>query len=114
VAVALLFGPEDAAAARSIEARLPAGSLLLRGEPLGVVSALLARARCFIGHDSGPSHLSAAAGIPGVVVYPDGPGWERHLAKWVPPGGTVEPVPRSGVSAEALLSRVIPRLEGRA
>jgi ADP-heptose:LPS heptosyltransferase len=37
--------------------------------PLRVTAAVLARARVFIGHDSGPMHLAAAAGTPVCAVF---------------------------------------------
>lgn len=39
--------------------------------PLGLreLIALIARARLFVGNDSGPAHLAAAAGRPGVVIF---------------------------------------------
>lgn len=45
------------------------GSTVLAGAPLLAVSALCARARLFVGHDSGPTHLAAAAGAPVVALF---------------------------------------------
>lgn len=42
------------------------------GLPLRLVAGLLARARCFIGLDSGPTHLAACFDIPIVTLNPQG------------------------------------------
>lgn len=49
-------------------------------EPLLVIHAALARARLFIGGDSGLMHLSAAAGAPTLGLF--GPSDERLYAPW--------------------------------
>lgn len=38
-------------------------------QPLTTVAAILARSACFIGHDSGISHLAAAVGAPCVLLF---------------------------------------------
>jgi hypothetical protein len=40
-----------------------------RPESVARLAALLAGARAFVGNDSGPSHVAAALGTPGVVLY---------------------------------------------
>ncbi len=45
------------------------GAVVLAGAQLLAVSALCARARLFVGHDSGPTHLAAAAGAPVVALF---------------------------------------------
>jgi heptosyltransferase-2 len=39
--------------------------------PLADVAHLLADCRAFVGHDSGISHLAAAVGLPGLVLWGD-------------------------------------------
>jgi len=46
-----------------------AGIPSIDGLELGEVAALAARARVFVGNDSGVAHLAAAAGAPGVVLF---------------------------------------------
>lgn len=52
--------------------------------PLPVLAAALARSTLFVGHDSGVSHLAAAAGARCVLLF--GP---SDPAVWAPPGATV-------------------------
>ena len=53
--------------------------LLARDFPLPHLAALLARCRLFLGHDSGISHLAAAAGVPSLLLF--GP---TDPAVWAP------------------------------
>jgi ADP-heptose:LPS heptosyltransferase len=39
------------------------------GAPLGEIKSLLRGAALFLGNDSGPAHMAAAFGVPGVVVF---------------------------------------------
>ncbi|HXD90406.1 MAG TPA: glycosyltransferase family 9 protein [Candidatus Binataceae bacterium] len=57
------------------------GIATLRGLELGAVAALARQAKAFIGNDSGVSHLAAAAGARGVVLF--GP---TDPARWRPLG----------------------------
>jgi heptosyltransferase III len=52
-----------------------------RGLPLRALGALLARARLFVGNDSGVSHLAAAYGTPALSLF--GP---TDPALWAPRG----------------------------
>ena len=58
----------------------PAGVTLLVERPLEELVTQLARCRLFLGHDSGISHLAAACGAPGVLLF--GP---TDPAMWAPP-----------------------------
>jgi heptosyltransferase-2 len=49
--------------------------------PLPLLGAALAKCSCFIGHDSGISHLAAAADAPCILLF--GP---TNPAVWAPPG----------------------------
>ncbi len=42
---------------------------VLRGKPLVEVAQQLGQCRAFVGHDSGISHLAAAVGLPGLVLW---------------------------------------------
>jgi ADP-heptose:LPS heptosyltransferase len=58
-----------------------AGKELCRLEGTGLrhFAAALAGARLFIGNDSGPAHMAAAVGIPGVVIFSS-----SSSAQWAP------------------------------
>jgi ADP-heptose:LPS heptosyltransferase len=45
------------------------GHIIIANQPLGVVSAIARMAAAFVGNDSGVSHLAAATGTPGVVLF---------------------------------------------
>ena len=79
-------GEADAKVLAAFQRRWPVGRgreddvLYAENLPLTQVCALLARCRFFVGHDSGISHLAAAAGIEGVVLF--GP---TDPDLWAPP-----------------------------
>lgn len=51
------------------------GMTFLEGLPLPVLAAIFSKCRLFVGHDSGISHLAAAAGAPCVLLFgPTDPG----------------------------------------
>ncbi len=62
-------GPEESAVLDAVEKA--AGKKICRLEDAGLrnFAAALAGARLFIGNDSGPAHMAAAVGIPGVVIF---------------------------------------------
>ena len=73
-------GPADEAIARRLASGAPEERVpRVDGPPIGVLVALLARARAYLGNDSGVSHLAAAAGARGVAVF--GP---SDPAVWAP------------------------------
>ncbi len=45
------------------------GHIIIRNQPLGVVAAIAQMASAFVGNDAGVSHLAAATGTPGVVLF---------------------------------------------
>ena len=59
--------------------------------PLPELAAILARARLFLGHDSGISHIAAAAGAPSLLLF--GP---TDPDIWAPLGRPVTHPPRAG------------------
>jgi heptosyltransferase III len=63
--IAILGPAEEAMEGRFQERQLAA----VHGLELEVVAALAHRARAFVGNDSGVSHLAAAAGARGVVIF---------------------------------------------
>jgi ADP-heptose:LPS heptosyltransferase len=67
----VLFGsPDESARSEELMRVWPGPSANLCGIPSPRVSAaILAQARLFLGHDSGPMHLAAAAGAPVVAIF---------------------------------------------
>ena len=78
----VLGGPGDRAAAAPLLTAVPKDRRIdmVDREPLLVAYAALAKARLFIGGDSGLMHLAAAAGAPTVGLF--GPSDERLYAPW--------------------------------
>jgi heptosyltransferase III len=62
----VVLGPAEAALEPLFAAR---GIARLRDQPLSTVAGLARLAAGFVGNDSGVSHLAAAAGAPGVVLF---------------------------------------------
>jgi ADP-heptose:LPS heptosyltransferase len=99
-AVIVSAGPADAPAAPEAPDGIRAAGL-----PLERLAALIARARAFVGNDSGPTHLAAALGCPTVALF--GP---TDPAVWAPLGPRVRVVagadvaaPWRGVTAERVM-----------
>ena len=76
----LVGGEAEEGRLERLAARLPAGRVeVLRSHPLPEVAARLAQCHGFVGHDSGITHLAAAVGLPGVVLW--GP---SNATVWAP------------------------------
>lgn len=73
---------------------LPRGAIIARELSTPVLAAVLQRCRWFLGHDSGPAHVAAAAGCPCVLVF--GP---TDPAIWAPPYPGVRVLQRGGATA---------------
>jgi heptosyltransferase-2 len=88
--------------------------------PLPGLAAVLARCALFVGHDSGISHIAAAAGTPSLLLFgPTDPAvWapaNKHVRVLQPASGVVGDLPVEDVYgvAESLVGREIPhRLRG--
>lgn len=76
--VVLVGGEADGPA---LDALAPLAAGVVRDKPLPELAAFLGRAALFLGHDSGITHLAAAAGAPVVAIF--GP---TDPAVWAPPG----------------------------
>jgi ADP-heptose:LPS heptosyltransferase len=76
----------DRAAADPVKGAVPSSRLidLIGDHDLVLLSAVLRRARLFVGNDSGLTHLAAAAGAPTLALF--GPSDERLYAPWGPRG----------------------------
>jgi ADP-heptose:LPS heptosyltransferase len=69
-ALLLVGGEAEVERAHRLASRWPAARLECAvNEPLIEVAARLAGARAFVGHDSGITHLAAAVGVPGLVLW---------------------------------------------
>ncbi len=63
----------------------PARARVAQSLPLPALAALLANCSAFVGHDSGISHLAAAVGLPGLVL------WGETLEQvWRPPSDRIK------------------------
>ncbi|HTW87025.1 MAG TPA: glycosyltransferase family 9 protein [Candidatus Binataceae bacterium] len=78
IPVLFILGPAEAEFAPRLRT---IGLPMLSGLELPIVAAIAAQARLFIGNDSGVSHLAAAAGAAGLVIF--GP---TDPARWRPLG----------------------------
>jgi ADP-heptose:LPS heptosyltransferase len=71
--------------------------------PLAV--AVLAKAACYLGNDTGPMHLAQAYGVPGVAIFGGGGQWPRY-APWAAGSvGLVHPLPCFGCDWDCFLGR---------
>jgi len=81
----LVGGEAEGARLERLSAALPEGRFrLARSLPLPELGALLQGCVGFIGHDSGISHLAAAVGLPGIVLWGN-----TSEAIWRPPSPRV-------------------------
>ncbi|MFP4013517.1 MAG: glycosyltransferase family 9 protein [Chitinispirillaceae bacterium] len=69
---------------------LPPQDWICRNLPLPLLAAIMSRSSLYVGNDSGPTHLSAALGIPTVVIF--GPSDPRI---WKPAGMKVRVIQKS-------------------
>ncbi len=84
----VLGGESDAERLRPLKAILPSRkAVFLESLPLPVLAAVLSRCRLYLGHDTGISHLAAAAGTRCLLLF--GP---TDPAIWAPANRTVEVV----------------------
>lgn len=107
----LLGGEAEGDRLGALKARLPEPSrarvTLAENLPLPVVAALLARADVFLGHDSGISHLAAAVGAPGVLLF--GP---TNPATWAPVSDRLRVLKSANGTMEAIsVQEVLAALE---
>jgi heptosyltransferase III len=84
----------------------PARTSVARSLPLAELARLLQPCAAFVGHDSGISHLAAALGLPGLVLWGD-----TAEAIWRPPSEHFvllrHPEGLNALAAEAVLERLL-------
>ncbi len=78
-------GPGESAVLDAVEKAAAISVRRLESPGLKQFAATLAGARIFIGNDSGPAHMAAALGRPGVVIF--GSSSSRIWGPWPPTGG---------------------------
>lgn len=94
----LVGGEADEAAMGTLTWALPPGRVTrLHGAPLPTLGAVVSRARLFLGHDSGISHLAAATGCPCLLLF--GP---TDPDVWAPPHPGVRVLRAPGGNLTAL------------
>jgi ADP-heptose:LPS heptosyltransferase len=80
--VAITAGPGETDDARAIAERMEADARVLEPAGLGALKNALARARLFVGADTGPTHIAAALGVPTLGLL--GPTDVNKLAPYGP------------------------------
>ncbi|HXP62930.1 MAG TPA: glycosyltransferase family 9 protein [Dongiaceae bacterium] len=103
----LLVGAEaEAERLQRLGAALPPARFrLAQGLPLAELGSLLQGCAAFIGHDSGISHLAAALGLPGIVLWAD-----TVVEIWRPPSPKVAVLGHPGGLNCLSADEVLPRL----
>jgi len=86
LAIVIHQGPADAEAVAGLPEPLIARAIVLREPSLPLLAGVLSRVAAYLGNDSGISHLAAALGVHGVVLFGAG-----QLA-WRPWAEHVEPL----------------------
>lgn len=104
--VLLIGGEAEGDRLGRLESRLPADRVqTARSLPLNTVVELLKTCTGFIGHDSGISHLAAACGLPGLVLWGPSP-----AVVWRPLSPVFECMPSPAGLAELPADSVFCRL----
>ncbi len=83
------FGPGEERLQAEWMERWPRAAAVISGLRLTELAALAARARLFVGNDSGPTHLAAAVGCPVVALF--GPTCAAWWRPWTPTYRLVQP-----------------------
>ncbi len=68
------------------------GSIALTDLPLRVSAALIRDAGFYLGFDSGPSHIAAAVGTPGIAIFKPDSNTSRQITKWRPYSDKIEAI----------------------
>ena len=105
-----VFGPNDQDKLDEMHSAMQGKGLFLARQSLGTKAVAMSRAQLFVGHDSGPSHLAAAVGLPGVIIYTS-PNWRRFVRKWKPEGDQYAALDGSQVDEAMLYRTIVERLD---
>lgn len=105
----LLFGDaaeqEELTAIAHALAGAPAPVFCGNSTTLPLAATVLAKAACYLGNDTGPTHLAQAYDIPGVAIFGGGVTWQRY-APWAAGSiGLVHPLPCFGCNWDCFLGR---------
>jgi heptosyltransferase-2 len=115
VELAIIGGEADAAAVDALRGLAASRVVLWENLPLPELARRLAGARLYLGHDTGVSHLAAAAGVPSLLLFgPSNPGvWappHEHVRILRAPEGNLPNLPVATVLAALARFREGPRL----
>ncbi len=115
VKLAIIGGEADAAAVSALRGLAASRVVLWENLPLPELARRLAGARLYLGHDTGVSHLAAAAGVPSLLLFgPSNPGvWappHEHVRVLRAPEGNLPNLPVATVLAALTRFREGPRL----
>ncbi len=103
----LVGGEAEGNRLRQLAARLPAERIqLAQNLPLAELAHGLRSCRAFVGHDSGVSHLAAAVGLPGLVLWSD-----TVEAVWRPRNARMEIVRHPRSLAELSVAQVVVQVQ---
>ncbi len=102
----LVGGEAEAERLKRLSAGLPPPRLqVAQSLPLAELAQRLAGCRAFVGHDSGISHLAAAVGLPGIVLWGD-----TAEVVWRPPSEKVVILRHPAGLEELPVAEVVARL----
>jgi len=93
--VILIEGPADGAVVNEVRARLKeARPVIASARPLSELATILSRCSCYIGNDSGVTHLAAAVGASTIALF-----GQTDPQIWAPRGPHVTVLRRSPIEA---------------
>lgn len=102
----LVGGEAEGERLQRLSAALPPTRLrVAQSRPLPELARLLQRCACFIGHDSGISHLAAAVGLPTLVLWGD-----TTEEVWRPSGDKITVLRHPGQLADLSVNQVLDKL----
>jgi len=102
----LMGGEAEGERLQRLAAALPPARVrVAQSRPLPELAQLLQRCAAFIGHDSGISHLAAAVGLPGLVLW-----GETREEIWRPPSEKVIILRSSDGLACLLVNQVLDKI----
>ncbi len=106
----LVGGEAEGERLQRLAAALPPGRCrVAQSLPLTELAGLVAACQAFVGHDSGISHLAAAVGLPGIVLWAD-----TVEEIWRPPSPSVIVLRHPAGLARLPVEKVLQQLRGLA